>query len=235
MKALVFLLVLANLLFYAFSAGYLGRPENPDAERVGQQVKPELMRLVSRGDAPAIVAPEPPPEEKPVPEPEPEQAPPPKPAPVANICVRWDRLSVAEAGQLTSRIGKKFPAYKLLKRNIAGEGANWWVFIPPLPGKDEVDKKTAELKQLGIGDYFIVQEAGPNHYAISLGVFSSEKGGKERLAEIRAKGVKSAQMSLRPGKDALLSLDASGPEPDKEALLQLTKAALPKAAPTECK
>lgn len=232
MKALVFLLVLANLLLYAFSTGYFGRPENPDAMRVEQQVKPELMRLVSRGEAPAIVVPEAPPEAKPTPEPEPERPP---PAPVANVCVRWDKLSVAEAGQLATRIGKNFPAFKLVKRNIAGEGANWWVFIPPLPGKDEVDKKAGELKQLGIGDYFIVQEAGPNHFAISLGVFSSEKGGKERLAEIKAKGVRSAQLSLRPGKDALLSLDASGPEPDKAALLELARAALPKTVPAECK
>ena len=53
MKVLVFLLVLANLLFYAFSAGYLGRPDNPDAGRVGQQILPERMRIVSRGEAPA--------------------------------------------------------------------------------------------------------------------------------------------------------------------------------------
>ena len=52
MKALVFLLVLANLLFYAFGAGYFGRPDNPDAGRVEQQVAPERMRIVSRGEAP---------------------------------------------------------------------------------------------------------------------------------------------------------------------------------------
>ena len=34
MKALVFLLVLANLLFYAFSSGYFGHSDNPDAARI---------------------------------------------------------------------------------------------------------------------------------------------------------------------------------------------------------
>jgi hypothetical protein len=52
-KVLVFLLVLGNLLFYAFSAGYLGHPDNPDAARVDQQITPERLRVVSRGEAPA--------------------------------------------------------------------------------------------------------------------------------------------------------------------------------------
>ena len=56
MKALVFLLVLVNVLFYAFSAGYFGGPQNPDAHRVEQQLMPERMRIVSRGEAPKAPA-----------------------------------------------------------------------------------------------------------------------------------------------------------------------------------
>ena len=56
MKLLVFLLVLGNLLFYAFTAGYFGRPDNPDAGRIEQQVAPDRLRIVSRGEAPAVPA-----------------------------------------------------------------------------------------------------------------------------------------------------------------------------------
>ena len=56
MKTIVFLLVLANLLFYAFGAGYFGRPDNPDAVRLEKQVLPERMRIVSRGEAPVVPA-----------------------------------------------------------------------------------------------------------------------------------------------------------------------------------
>ena len=52
MKALVFLLVLVNLLFYAFTEGVFGRPGNPDAGRVDQQLVPERVRIVARGDQP---------------------------------------------------------------------------------------------------------------------------------------------------------------------------------------
>jgi hypothetical protein len=53
MRILVFLLVLANLLFFAHTEGFLGPPDNPDALRVEQQVYPERVKVVARGEAPA--------------------------------------------------------------------------------------------------------------------------------------------------------------------------------------
>lgn len=240
MKVLVFLLVLANLLFYAFSAGYFGRLENPDAGRLEQQVEPDKMRLVSHGEAPPankkIVEPAPvaPVEVAPVPEAEPVAAPAPAPV-VEKICLRWEHLPVAEANRLSARIDEKFAAFKQVKRAVAAEGAGWWVYIPPLPGKDEAEKKAGELRQFGVTDYFIIQEAGPSRFAISLGVFSSEKGGQERLAELKAKGVRSAKLNVRPGKESLITLEASGPVTDKAALSKAALAIVPKAPAVDCK
>ncbi len=50
MRVLVFLLVLANLLFFAFARGYLGGGDNPDAERLRQQLQPERIHIVSKGE-----------------------------------------------------------------------------------------------------------------------------------------------------------------------------------------
>ena len=61
---------------------------------------------------------------------------------------------------------------------------SWWVMVPPLANKAEADKKVGELKELGVSDLFVVHDAGPNQFAISLGVFSSEKGGQEHLARL---------------------------------------------------
>ena len=241
MKVLVFLLVLANLLFYAFSAGYFGRPENPDAGRLEQQVEPDKMRLVSHGEAPPaskkVVEPPPVAEAEPAPVAEAVPAPAPAPAPVAveKICLRWEHLPVADANRLAARIDEKFAGFKQVKRAVAAEGAGWWVYIPPLPGKDEAEKKAGELRQFGITDYFIIQEAGPNRFAISLGVFSSEKGAQERLAELKAKGVRSAKLNIRPGKESLITLEASGPATDKAALNKAAQAILPKTPAVDCK
>ena len=231
MRVLVFLLVLANLLFYAFSEGYFGRAENPDARRMTQQVAPERMKIVARGDQPA-----PAPAAAPAPPPEPE-APAPVVAPepvVALACSRWESLLPADADRLTALIGQKFPAFKLSRRLDPGEGNGWWVFIPPQADKAEADKKAGQLRGFGVTDYFIVQEAGANRYAISLGIFSSEKGAQERLADVKALGVRSAKLSLRPGKDSHASIDARGPAVDQPALRKLVAGAVPGSKAQSC-
>lgn len=247
MKALVFLLVLANLLFYAFGAGYFGRPDNPDAGRVEQQVMPERMRIVSRGEAPAAPAKPAPaaenakPEEVP-PAPAKEEAEQTEPVPPPDkeaqadktpVCLSWHQLSAADAERVSAVLAKRFAAYQLTRQVVAAEGNGWWVAIPPLPGKAEADKKAGQLRGLGVNDFFIVQD-GPSRLAISLGVFSTEKGGQDKLAELKAKGVRSALVGPRPGKDSTITLQARGPAGQKAALLGAVGEALPKAEDQGC-
>ena len=90
------------------------------------------------------------------------------------------------------------------------------------------------MKQLDISDFFVVQD-GPSRFAISLGVFSSEKGAQERLADLKAKGVRSAKVGPRPGKDSTVRLQAQGPETSREDLLAAVGKILPKAEAQDCK
>lgn len=249
MKVLVFLLVLGNLLFYAFTAGYFGRPDNPDAGRVEQQITPERLRIVSRGEAPSLPA-----KSEPIPEsaaakaevapaPAPEE-PAPKAEPVKEAvadkpdatptCLAWRQLTVAEADKVAALMGKRFTDYKLSRKIVAGESNGWWVYIPALPGKTEADKKAGELRDLGITDFFIVQE-GASRHAISLGIFSSEKGGNDRLAELKAKGVRSAVIGPRPSKDTFVSLQVKGPGDKKAAVIAAVADAIQKNEALACK
>ena len=61
---------------------------------------------------------------------------------------------------------------KLSQRQVELD-RGYWVYFPPLKNKEAVNRKIAELKALGINDYFVVQ--GPGHWqnAISLGVFKT--------------------------------------------------------------
>jgi hypothetical protein len=251
-KAIVFLLVLANVLFYAFTEGYLGRSESPDAGRVEQQVQADRMRIVSRGEVPAAPVAPPPVEPPSTPPPEAESVKPqvvadapaqeksaPEPAVVdkkaeseTNVCLLWEHLSVADAERIRGVLTGKFAQYKLLKQD--GEGSGWWVYIPPLSGKPEADKKAAELRGFGVTDYFIIPD-GPNRFAISLGIFSAEKGGQERLAELKEKGVRSARLTPRPGKDGTVSLEASGPLSAKDELLKAVSKPQAKLVEAGCK
>lgn len=242
MKALVFLLLLVNLLYYAFTAGYFGRSDNPDANRIDAQVAPERIRIVSRGEAPALPAAakveaaaavdaKPPVEAAGSEPPKAEVA---KPEVAPPVCLAWEHLASTEADKINALLSGKFADFKLERQVVAGEGNGWWVFIPPQAGKPEAEKKAGELRQLGVGDYFIIQE-GPNRFAISLGVFSSEKGAQERLGEVKTKGVRSARVMPRPGKDGTVSLKVTGPAASRTALLEAVGKALPKLEVQDCK
>lgn len=255
MKLLVFLLVLGNLLFYAYTAGHFGRPDNPDAGRIEQQVAPERLRIVSRGEAPAVPA------KAGAPTPEPEAAgektgngagessgaaEPPKESavdkeagkdeakPAEPVCLAWRQLTVAEADQVTALLGKRFADFKLSRKTVASESNGWWVYIPALPTKVDADRKAGELRNLGITDFFIVQE-GTTRHAISLGIFSSDKGAGERLAELKGKGVRSAVVGPRPGKDTLVALQAKGPADKKAAVIAAVVGAIQKNEALACK
>lgn len=218
MRLLVFLLVLANLLAYVIGAGYFGRPDHPDAARLTQQVAPERVRIVSRGEAPAT-RPAPPPAE---------------PEAVAPTCLRWRGLDAAEASTLSRLLGERHPGFALDKATRPDEGKGWWVFIPAAVNRAEAEKKAAELRQLGVTDYFILPDNNPNRLAISLGIFSTEKGAQERLTELRGKGVRSARLMPRPGQAPRFDVEARGPLPERDALLATISEALPRLNAEDC-
>lgn len=234
MKAFVFLLILANLLFFAYREGYLGTADNPDAARVSAQFQPERIRIVSRDGEPPLPAANGRRKETAV------AAEPPPVADVAaagsadgRVCLAWEGLPAADADRLITLVGSRFSDFSIARRQDAGETGGWWIYIPPQANKAEADKKAGELRQLGISDYFVIQE-GPNRYALSLGVFSGEKGGQDRLAELRAKGVRSARLMQRPGKDGTLNLQAEGPASGQAALLGALSGNLARPAVRDC-
>ena len=221
MRALVFLLLLANLLFLAWAEGYLGSSSNPDAFRVQQQLLADQVKVVARD--------EPPPETtnpenigKAVENKEPE------------ICLQLSNLLTAEADLLETRLTEKLPAFTAVRTTVAAS-TSYWVFIPPVANKQEVDAKVAALKKLGVPEFFVVQESGPNNRAISLGLFSSKEAANSRLEALRGQGVKSAKVGERNVKPASASLEIRGPEAQTEALRQALTDALPEGKPHVCK
>lgn len=214
MKWLIFLLILANLLFFAFSEGYLGRPHNPDALRLKKQIRPEAIRVVSR-DTPPPLAQNAESAAPPAAEPRPEAA---HAAAAAEICLMWNELSGKDVDLLTALLTEKFPDFKQTKRPEKAQGKSWWVSIGPLAGKAEADRKAKELKELNVKDFIVVHDVTTNRFSISLGVFSNESGAKTRLASLRETGVRSAKVEPYPSKESF-SIEARGAAARRQAVL----------------
>lgn len=175
MKWMFFVLLVANLGLAAFS--YMReRWPNPDAQLVRQQMNADQIRIVAPRPAPA-------------------------PAPVVaaqgpGVCLEWGSFGAADlpnaqAALETLALGER------VRRTEVAVPTSYWVYIAPLKSKSELDKKSIELKDIGVTEYSPILEAGRWRYAIALGVFRNEDGAKKHLALMREKGVRSAQMGQR--------------------------------------
>ncbi|EXI76680.1 MAG TPA: SPOR domain-containing protein [Candidatus Accumulibacter phosphatis] len=221
MRLAVFALVLANLLLFVWARGYLGAPAEPDSRRAEQQLLPERVVVVSRGEPPPSAR------HKEDGETAGERKP-------NESCQIWSDLAASEADQVEQLLQEGFAAFRASRRTV-NENSGYWVYVPPLANKEEVSKKTAELQQLGVDDFFVVQASGPNQLAISLGTYRTEEAANAGLEALRAKGVKSARMSERRGKPTYVILEIRGPAAQAEALQQSIAAKLPKATGRACK
>jgi len=222
MRAFVFLLILANLLFLAWTQGYFGASSDPDALRVQQQLLADQVKVVARDEFPAEPGVKP---EKVVKgeEKKPE-----------DVCLFLAELPVDEVARVEGLLAEKWSAFKAVPTTVEAS-ASYWVFIPPPESKVEVDKKVADLKKLNVPEFFVVQESGPNNRAISLGLFSSKEAATARLDVLRAKGIKSARIAERTVKPASVSLDITGPETQADAIRKSLSDLLPEYKLIACK
>lgn len=186
MRTLFFLLVLANVTYFAWWRFAAAPDAGGDPLPTGRQIDPEKLKIISPADLPAA-----PVAQKPAPPPPP---PPPAPPPVA--CLEWGSFTMADAARVEKALEPLALGSRLTQRR-SEETASWWVFIPPQGSRQGALKKAAELKALGVDDYFIMPDDSDHRWAVSLGVFRSAEAAQARLAALRSQGVRSAQAGPR--------------------------------------
>lgn len=207
MRALFLLLLLANAGFFAWSR-YLSPPETAaDPAPLARQIEPEKLRIV----APSALPPPAPPKPAAAP-----TAPP--PATVSLKCIEWGSFTLADAPRAEKALEPLALGTRLAQRRTE-ETAGWWVFIPSQKTRQGALRKAAELKGLGIGEYFIMQEEGPLRWSLSLGVFRTEEAAQARLAALRQQGVRTAQVGQRETVVPKVWLQVSGADPALERQL----------------
>lgn len=204
MRTLFLLLLLANVVFFAWSR-YVSPPEaSADPAPLTRQIEPEKLKVVA-----------------------PAELPPPSPlgarpaaVSVGAKCIEWGSFTVADAPRAEKALEALALGPRLGQRRTE-EQAGWWVFIPAQTnGRSGAIRKATELKSLGVNDYFIVQEEGPHRWAVSLGVFRTEEAARARLAALRAQGVRSAQVGARETTVPKVWLQVKGVDGPLEAKLR---------------
>jgi len=115
------------------------------------------------------------------------------------VCLEWGDFSGPDLMRASAALSAMQFGDKLSKRQVERD-IGYWVYIPPLRNKAAVNLKVAELKALGIREYFIVQSAGSWQNAISLGVFKTREAAQNFLDYLHTKGVRTAKVGERASK-----------------------------------
>lgn len=138
------------------------------------------------------------------------------PAATQSPCLEWGEFSGSDLARAAAALDGLNLGAMVTQRQVE-RNSSYWVFIPPRQNRTETDKKVAQLKSLGIEEYFIVQDAGKWLHTISLGVFKTEDAAQKFLEKIREKGVKSATLGERAGKLTLALFTLKNPEAEAAA------------------
>ena len=192
MRALFLLLVLVNLVFYAYA--HVTRDSGSVESQIPLlQIAPEKIKLIKSADKPAgkLVADKPRAPGKSNPPTPPKTA---LAAPAA--CLEWGIFAGPDVAKAADALTRLELTGEQVDRAVTDAGG-YWVYMPPLKTKAEVDRKIRELKDFGVNEFFVVQDAGQWRNAISLGIFRTDEAAQGFLAELRKRGVRSAVAARR--------------------------------------
>ncbi|HEY0825681.1 MAG TPA: SPOR domain-containing protein [Ramlibacter sp.] len=176
LRLIVLLLLLANAGFFAWSQGLLqpwglGPAQQSEPQRLQQQVRPDAVRVLPadelrRVEQLAAQAPRPP------------------------ECLQTAALDDAQVAPLRNLL-ESWPAGSWTLEPVT-EPARWIVYMGKYPGVEQVARKRAELRQLGISfEALSNPELEPG---LSLGSYASEAAATTQLNVLAERGVRTARV-----------------------------------------
>jgi len=198
-----FLLVFANLLFFAWAQGYFGRTdENREPQRLATQLQADKLRIVRTTQA----------------------ADPKKPTMACRVI---NGLNPAEAETLKAAMKTGGAGEATILAPV--QPKPHLVAISGLPNKAAVDKKVAELGRFGVTEQVAVELEGGGH-EIVLGAFATEAEARDFLQGLVKRGIKSARVDSRELPVPKVRIEVRGPA--EELLRQLPQLIAPHADAT---
>jgi hypothetical protein len=197
-----FLLVFANLLFFAWAQGYFGQiDDNREPQRIAGQLQAEKLRIVPNITAAGTKKQDP-------------------------ACRIINGLNPTEAENLKSAMKAGGGEATILP---LAEPKPHLVIISDLANKVAAEKKMAELARFGVAEQTAVELEG-GRYEIVLGSFPTESSARELLQGLVKRGIKSARVDSREQPAPKVRVEARGPA--QELLRQLPQLIAPYADAT---
>lgn len=223
LKFFFWILLLANAGLLAYQQGMLAAllPSGHEPARIGNQLNADKIRLippseVKREPAPAV-------------------------EPVAALAGKEEVLLCAEIGNFSPDEARRFSAQlaalalgERVSQRAVQEVATHMVYIPPQADKEGAEKKADQLRQLGIQDFFIIQDNSPLRWGISLGVFKQEEAARAHLTSLNQKGVRSARIGQRSVSSSLTAFRLRDIDAGTKSALEKIKAGFPKQDMRDC-
>jgi hypothetical protein len=259
LKLLFWLLLVGNVVLFGLSRGYFGASatERREPQRLTQQLRPDLLSLLPANseklasqlraqaapapaagtDAAATATPVAP--DAPTPAataataattaPTAPTAAAPQLAAVTPSCTEVGNFTAADARRFSEQLASLKLGDKVVQK-LTQDVTSHMVFIPPQDGRDGAERRIAELRRLGIGDFYVIPDSFPNpalRNGVSLGIFRTEEAAKAYVGQLISRGVRSARIIARrsgAGKQVFQLRDLS---PEARTALDNIKSAFP--------
>jgi hypothetical protein len=176
LRLIVLLLLLANGAFFAWSQGLLlpwglGPTQQSEPQRLQQQVRPESVRVLKPEELRAL---------------ETVAAQGPRPP----ECLQTAALDEPQVGPLRNAL-QSWPAGSWTIEAVT-EPARWIIYMGKYPDVEQVARKRAELRRLGIS--FEAPSRSDLEPGLSLGGFASEAAATTQLNALADRGVRTARV-----------------------------------------
>jgi hypothetical protein len=172
MRALLLLLVFANVAFFAYRY-YVAHYAVPATDPIAHQLQPDRIRIIPPEELARLAA-----------------------SRRGGPCLELGPIAPGDAARAEEAVAGLAGGLKVRRRD---EPARWWVYIPPLATRQAAVQRVAELKKQGIEDSSLVNDEPLWRNAISLGVFRSEEAAASRAENLRKRGVGGVQVAPREG------------------------------------
>jgi len=201
-------LLCANALLFAYGRGFLGSPDGDVREpaRLRNQLAADKLVLLSGAEAQALAdaattaaaeAATDTTAAADVPA-EPELAPAAAPASPAVPCVETDAFTAFDARRFETRLAALDLGARQTRLTVPfQEVSSYMVYLPPQGGKEGADRRTADLRERGVSNSFVMQGDSPLRWAISLGVFKTEAAARSEQARLSKQGVANVRILPR--------------------------------------